>query len=79
MIAGANKLVKDLNAGLERIHFVAANMNNIKYKNDLAWNISGTCNDCGSAHRNCNITSIIHKKPDDSDFHVVVIGEELGF
>jgi hypothetical protein len=79
VIAGANKLVKDLNAGLDRIRFVAAQMNNIKYGNDLACNLSGTCRECRSEQRNCNITSIIHKKPVDSDFHVILIGEELGF
>ncbi|HYE10728.1 MAG TPA: lactate utilization protein [Patescibacteria group bacterium] len=79
IIAGANKLVKDLNAGLERIRFVAAQMNNIKYSNELACNLSGLCKDCKSEQRYCNITSIIHKKPDDSDFHVILIGEDLGF
>jgi len=79
VIAGANKLVNDLNAGLDRIRYVAAQMNNIKYGNDLACNICGTCRDCRSDQRNCNITSIIHKKPVDSDFHVIIIGEELGF
>ncbi len=79
VIAGANKLVKDLSAGLERIRFVAAQMNNIKYTNELACNISGICKECRSDQRNCNITSIIHKKPIDSDFHVILIGEELGF
>jgi hypothetical protein len=79
VVAGANKLVKDLNSGLDRIRNVAAQMNNIKYGNELACNISGTCKECKSEKRYCNITSIIHKKPDDSDFHVVIIGEELGF
>lgn len=79
VIAGANKLVKDLNAGLDRIRSVAAQMNNIKYGNDLACNLCGTCKECKSEQRNCNITSIIHKRPVDSDFHVIVIGEELGF
>jgi hypothetical protein len=79
VIAGANKLVKDLTSGLDRIRFVAAQMNNIKYGNDLACNISGVCKECRADQRNCNITSIIHKKPVDSDFHVIIIGEELGF
>lgn len=79
IIAGANKIVEDLDAGLKRIHYVAAQMNNIKYNNDLACNLSGKCNDCSSPERNCNITSIIHKKPVDSDFHVILIAEELGF
>ncbi|MGM0652348.1 MAG: lactate utilization protein [Bacillota bacterium] len=79
VVAGANKLVKDLNAGLERLRFVAAPMNNIKFGNDLACNTSGVCNDCRSEERNCNITNIIHKRPQESDFHVIIIGEELGF
>jgi hypothetical protein len=79
VVAGANKLVKDLNSGLDRIRNVAAQMNNIKYGHELACNISGTCKECRSDDRYCNITSIIHKRPDDSDFHVVIIGEELGF
>jgi len=79
VIAGANKLVKDVNAGLDRIHFVAAPMNNIKYNNDLGCNVSGSCTDCTSEQRICNITTIIHKRPVDSDFHVVIIAEELGF
>jgi hypothetical protein len=79
VIAGANKIVQDLNSGLERIRFVAAQMNNIKYSCDLACNISGVCKECKSEHRNCNITSIIHKKPVDADFHVILISEELGF
>lgn len=79
VIAGANKLVKDLNAGLERIRHVAAQMNNIKYGNELACNKSGICLECRSDQRNCNITNIIHKRPVDSDFYVVIVGEELGF
>lgn len=79
VVAGANKLVKDLSAGLERIRFVAAEMNNIKYGNKLACNRSGVCEECRSEQRYCNITSIIHKRPEESDFHVVIIGEEMGF
>jgi hypothetical protein len=79
VIAGANKIVKDLDSGLERIRFVSAQMNNVKYSNNLACNVCGICMDCRSKLRNCNITSIIHKRPADSNFHVVIIGEELGF
>ncbi len=79
LVAGANKIVKDLGAGLERIRDVAARMNNIKYGNELACNKCGVCMDCRSRERNCNVTSIFHRKPDDADFHVVIIPEELGF
>jgi len=79
IIAGANKIVRDVNAGLDRIRFVAAQMNNIKYGNELACNKAGVCLECRDAERNCNITSIIHKRPADSDYHVIIVAEELGF
>ncbi len=79
IVAGANKLVKDLNTGMDRIHDTAAQMNNIKYHNELACNKSGRCLDCRSEVRYCNITNIIHRRPTDSDFHVIMIAEELGF
>lgn len=66
VIAGANKLVMNLEAGLERIRFVAAGMNNIKYDQQLPCNQSGSCTDCRSAYRNCNLTCIIHKGPEDT-------------
>lgn len=79
VVAGANKLVRDVEAGLTRVRDVGAQMNNIKYEQQLSCNITGICQDCTSEDRNCNITAIYHKKPVAADFHVIVIGEELGF
>ena len=79
VVAGVNKLVKDVDAGLERIRFVAAHMNNIKYNENLPCQTTGVCMECSSARRCCNITTVIHKKPIDSEFHVIIVGEELGF
>lgn len=79
VIAGANKLVRDVEAGLIRIRDVGAQMNNIKYEQHLSCNETGSCQECSSEERNCNVTAIYHKKPVAADFHVIVIGEELGF
>ena len=78
-IAGANKLVRDVEAGLARTRDEAAQMNNIKYDHDLSCNKTGLCQECTSQYRNCNITAIYHKQPEAGDFHVIIIGEELGF
>lgn len=78
-IAGANKLVRDVETGLVRIRDEAAQMNNIKYEHALSCNKTGLCQECTSEHRNCNITAIYHKQPVAGDFHVIIIGEELGF
>jgi hypothetical protein len=79
IVAGANKIAKDVASGIERVHFIAAPMNNIKYGGDQPCAEHGACYDCARNDRICNITSIIHKRPDNSDFHVIIIGEELGF
>ena len=79
VVAGANKLVRDVEAGLIRIRDVGAQMNNIKYQQELSCNKTGSCQECSSEERNCNITAIYHKKPVAADFHVIIIGEELGF
>ncbi len=79
VIAGANKIVRNLSAALDRIHDVSAEMNNIKYEKELPCNKGGYCVDCHSPLRDCNITSIIHRCPEEADFHVIIIGEELGF
>ncbi|NCB44370.1 MAG: lactate utilization protein [Clostridia bacterium] len=78
-IAGANKLVRDVEAGLTRTRDEAAQMNNIKYDHELSCNKTGLCQECTSQYRNCNITAIYHKQPEAGDFHVIIIGEELGF
>lgn len=80
VIAGVNKLAKDVDAARERIKFVAAPMNNLKYSTeDMPCIKAGYCVDCSNPGRICNMTTIIHKKPTDSDFHVIIIGEHLGF
>ncbi|MBN2860986.1 MAG: lactate utilization protein [Sphaerochaetaceae bacterium] len=79
VIAGANKIARDLPAALDRIHDVAAQMNNIKYEKEMPCNKAGYCVDCRDSRRDCNITSIIHKQPEESDFHVIIVAEELGF
>ncbi len=79
VVAGINKLVPDEQAARARIHFIAAPMDNIKYSDECAAVKSGTCPSCNSPERICNITTIIHRAPIESDFHVILIGEELGF
>ena len=79
VIAGANKIVRDLPAALDRIHDVAAQRNNIKYEKQMPCSRVGYCVDCRDPRRDCNITSIIHRQPEESDFHVIIVAEELGF
>lgn len=79
VVAGINKLVPDERAARERIAFVAAPMNNLKYDRACACVKTGCCPSCDAPNRICNVTTILHKKPMRSDYHVILIGESLGF
>lgn len=80
VVAGSNKIVKDVDAARERVGFVAAPTNNLKYDNDQMPCVkAGKCMDCRNDKRICNVTTIIHKMPDEGDFHVILIGEDLGY
>ena len=87
IIVGANKIVKDLEEAHQRIHHVAAPINNMRHHlkghfdtTDLACVKTGKCVDCKSPARSCRFTAIIEGSlPDKKDrIHVIIVGEELG-
>lgn len=79
VVVGANKIVRDVAEAMDRIEMRAAPLNNkrLGLKNPCVE--TGMCMDCQSATRICNVTTIIEKKPGGADFHVLIVGEELGF
>lgn len=79
MVVGINKIVRDEESGRKRIADIAAPMNKVKYGEKCPGLVAGRCVSCRGEDRFCNITTIIHKKPIESDFHVIIVGEELGF
>lgn len=79
VVAGMNKVVPDERAARERISFLAAPMNNLKYHRECACVKLGTCPSCQAPDRICNVTTILHKRPMRSDYHVILVGESLGF
>jgi L-lactate utilization protein LutB len=79
VVVGVNKIVPDLDAAMERIETIAAPINNKRLDRPNPCTLTGVCMDCQGPARICNITSILHKKPPTMEFHVVIVGEELGF
>jgi len=79
LIAGYNKLVKNLDDGLWRARNISAIKNNIRLKKDNPCVKTGKCQDCSSASRICNVTTILSKKPWTSDYKVILVNEELGY
>jgi len=79
VVAGVNKIVKDIDAADARIKMVAAPMNVKRLETPNPCLKIGECADCQNPTRICNITTIIHRRPSLTDVEVVIIGEELGF
>lgn len=79
VIAGANKIVRDLDEARARIKMAAAPMNNKRLETTNPCVQLGECVDCRNTTRICNITTVISRCPTLTDFHVVVVGEELGY
>ena len=79
VVAGANKVVRDVAQAEERIMMVAAPLNNRRLNTGNPCTKTGECMDCDSPSRICNVTTVMHKRPRSTDIHVILLGEELGF
>lgn len=79
IIAGINKIVTDVEAAYQRIQTIAAPLNNKRLNKGNPCMKTGTCMDCKSPARICNLTTVFSKRPALTDTHIVLIGEELGY
>lgn len=79
VVAGFNKIVKDVDAAMTRIELEAAPLNNKRLNLPNPCTKTGICSDCAGQTRICNVTTIIRKKPSATPFHIIIVGEELGF
>jgi hypothetical protein len=88
VVAGANKIVKNVDEGLRRIKEIAAPMNVKRHvlKHGLPerpCSRTGTCVDCHHPQRICCVTVIVEyqRKPLEGSqprLNVILVGEELG-
>jgi L-lactate utilization protein LutB len=79
VIAGINKIVPDVDAGLKRLRAIAGPANNRRLNKPNPCAATGVCVNCDSPARICNITTITHKRPRQSDVHIIIVGEALGY
>ena len=79
VIAGVNKLAKNVADGIHRARNVAAALNARRLSVDTPCAHTGVCNDCNSPARICRITSITERCPNAADYSVILVNEPLGF
>jgi hypothetical protein len=88
VVAGANKIVKDLDAAFKRIKEICAPMNMLRHGLqhhdteflDLPCVKAGICVDCKKPQRACNFITIIEGQSDwnSERLNIFIIGEQLG-
>ncbi|MTV50214.1 lactate utilization protein [Heliobacillus mobilis] len=79
VVTGVNKIVKDPSEAEARIKRFAAPLNNKRINLPNPCTTTGECMNCQGPRRICNITTVLSKKPMLTEFHVIVVGEELGY
>ncbi|GAB4436754.1 MAG: lactate utilization protein [bacterium] len=79
-LAGRNKIVEgDLSDAIRRIKDFASppNAKRLSFKTPCAE--TGFCSDCHSPDRICRVISVLERCPRLTEFHVIIINEDLGF
>lgn len=80
VVAGVNKIVRNVEEGLARIKKVSAPRNCRRRKDATPCAADLVCRDCDSPGRLCRVTTIIERRPwGIKDFTVILVGEELGY
>jgi L-lactate utilization protein LutB len=79
VVAGVNKIVRNVDEAERRIEMLAAPLNNKRLSRPNPCTTAGMCMDCQGPTRICNITTIIRKRPPATPMQIIVVGEELGF
>jgi L-lactate utilization protein LutB len=88
VVAGANKIVNDVEEALQRIKNVAAPLTSIRHAlkhrdpelTELPCVKNGKCTDCTHPLRGCRYTVIIEgsRAPEKGRINVILVGEDLG-
>ena len=78
VIAGVNKIVKDLNEAKSRVERIAAPANGKRLNRKTPCAKVGYCMDCKSPERMCREYTVI-KRPIPGRIHVIFLNEELGY
>lgn len=79
VVAGINKITKDLEEGIWRARNIAAPINAKRLNRNTPCAVTGICNDCDSPDRICGATTILHKQMRDTPLTIILIDEDLGY
>jgi len=79
LVVGRNKLVDgSVEDAVQRIKSFASPPNTKRLGLATPCATTGFCSDCNSPQRICRVTTVIEKKPRNTDIKVLVVNEEMG-
>jgi hypothetical protein len=78
VVAGVNKIVKDVTSAEKRVKEWTAPQNAKRLNRKTPCAETGQCADCSSPERICNIYVTLTKKPARIDMTIILVGENLG-
>lgn len=79
IVAGKNKIVKNITKARARMKSIAAPLNAKRLDCETPCAKSGKCEDCDSEDRICRVTVIFEWAPENRDTFVFLVDEDLGF
>lgn len=79
VIAGMNKIVKDVDDGINRVRNFAAPPNALRLNRNTPCSVTGSCADCLSPDCMCANTVITRLSHTPHRIKVILVGEELGY
>lgn len=79
IVAGWNKLVRDLDEARERVRSLAAPANAARLERKTPCVKTGRCMDCASPDRICCNTVISARQRQKGRIHILLVGETLGY
>lgn len=79
VVAGVNKIVKDLDDAIKRNREIAAPANTKRLNRKTPCKEMGYCTDCNSPERICNDYVVIKKQAEKGRIKVIFVEKELGY
>lgn len=79
VIAGINKIVKDVDAAIKRNREISAPTNAKRLNKLTPCTKIGQCMDCKSSYRICNEYTLIRRQGSKGRIKVIIVGKELGY
>ena len=79
LVVGKNKIFPDFESAWDHLKNVTCPKHALHGSGKAACAKAGKCVDCDNENRMCRITSILDRALPNREYHIVIVGEELGY